>query len=166
MVHRSEKKGEASLYERLLSVGFVPEQKLEDRITLSVKENHAIYKLTLNEKRPVVEFCIDGYIVKTGPRCDKLILVDNLAIEPSWKEVFLELKGTDILRAVKQLETTIENVLFQHPSNKELFSRVVGSAFPSNGSRNSLEKAKIEFKKKYNCELKTLKPSQPDRLVV
>lgn len=166
MAHKSRKKGEVSLYERLLSMGFVPEQKLEDRSILSVKENQAIYKLTLNEKRPMVQFCIDGYIVKTGPRCDKLILVDNLAIESSWKEVFLELKGTDILHAVRQLETTIGNVLFRHPSNKEFFARVVGSSFPSNGSRNSLEKAKIDFKKKYNCELKTLKPNQPDRLVV
>lgn len=155
-----------SLNDKLLSLGYTPELSLANRKTFSLKENKALYRMVLSRESPVSVFCVDGVIIQSGLRCDKLILVDLSNQVHSWVVLFLELKGTAILHAIEQLRSTISNALFRHPSNKRIYARVVGCSFPSNQSNPSVEKAKIDFWKHYNCELKMLKSNQPDNLTI
>lgn len=153
---------EKSLYEKLVALKYTPSQRLVDRSELSIKENRAVYKLLLSKSAPTVSFCVDGGIITSGQRCDYLVLVDLASATPEWMVLFIELKGTDVLHAIEQLRSTLKNGLFQHPSNKRLFARVVGRSFPSNKSDVALEKAKIEFRQNYKCDLRKLKTCQPD----
>lgn len=155
-----------SLYDNLVSNGYAPELPLTDRNSLSLKEKGTKYHLELSSSLPTVAFCIDGQIIREGLRCDKLVLIDTRSESPNWVEVFVELKGVDILHAVEQLRETIRKPVFQHPSNKRVvFARIVGHSFPRNKSDNSLENAKKEFRSRYACDLRTLHPGQSDRIV-
>ena len=154
-----------SLYDKLISQ-FVPELPLTDRRSLSLRENGTKYRLELSSRLPTAAFCIDVQIIHEGLRCDKLVLIDACCEAPNWVEVFVELKGSDVLHAVEQLRETIGKPIFQHSSNKKKkFARIVGHSFPGNKSDNSFEKVKKEFRDRYACELRTLHPGQSDRVL-
>ena len=123
--------------------------------------------LVLPSSLPTAAFCIDGQIVSVGLRCDKLVLIDYGCESPNWCQVFVEIKGKDVMYAVKQLRETIKNPVFHHSSNrKRKYARIVGKSYPSNNSNPVLEKAKKEFEQRYSCELKTLKPDQTDAIAI
>lgn len=58
----------------------------------------------------------------------------------------------------------VELTLFKHPSNDDVRARIVGQSFPSSKSNPVMEKAKQEFRKKYNCDLRSMKSGQDDKL--
>lgn len=121
----------------------------------------------MNEKSSVV-FQIDGDIIKKeeGRKCDKLILVrrDSEALNEEWAEIFVELKGKDVLRAIEQLRATLNHPKFRHPSNKDIRARIVANSYPSNKANTDMEKAKRAFHKDFNCDLRSVKNGQEDRL--
>lgn len=157
----------SSTYSRLIGEGYYPEQHLKTRKIVSVSENGTKYKLVVNEKSSVV-FQIDGDIIKKeeGRKCDKLILVrrDRAALNEEWAEIFVELKGKDVLRAIEQLRATLNHPKFRHPSNKDIRARVVANSYPSNKANTDMEKAKRTFRKDFNCDLRSVKNGQEDRL--
>lgn len=110
---------------------------------------------------------MDGNIVKEGLRCDKLVLVKRSAknVKPEqWTETFVELKGVDTSHAIEQLRQTLEKPIFRHSSNVDIRARIIAQSFPSNKSNPTMEKAKQEFRKNYNCDLRGMKSGQEDRL--
>lgn len=105
--------------------------------------------------------------MKDGQRCDKLILVKRSEndVEPEqWTEVFVELKGVDTGHAINQLRETLKKSIFKHSSNDIVRARIVAQSFPSNKSNPTMEKAKSEFRKNYNCDLRGMKSGQEDKL--
>lgn len=155
-----------STYSRLTGEGYSPQQDLKVRKIVSVSENGTKYRLATDDKYSAV-FQIDGYIIKKeeGRKCDKLILVrkDNTAKE-DWTELFVELKGKDILRAIDQLRATLKNPIFRHQSNKDIRARIVANSYPSNKANSDMEKAKRDFRKDFNCDLRSVKNGQEDKL--
>lgn len=155
-----------STYSRLTGEGYSPQQDLKVRKIVSVSENGTKYKLATDDKYSAV-FQIDGYIIKKeeGRKCDKLILVrkDNTAKE-DWTELFVELKGKDIQRAIVQLRATLKNPKFRHQSNKDIRARIVANSYPSNKANSDMEKAKRDFRKDFNCDLRSVKNGQEDKL--
>lgn len=155
-----------STYSRLTGEGYSPQQDLKVRKIVSVSEKGTKYKLATDDKYSAV-FQIDGYIIKKeeGRKCDKLILVrkDNTAKE-DWTELFVELKGKDILRAIDQLRATLKNPIFRHQSNKDIRARIVANSYPSNKANSDMEKAKRDFRKDFNCDLRSVKNGQEDKL--
>lgn len=155
-----------STYSRLTGEGYSPQQDLKVRKIVSVSEKGTKYKLATDDKCSAV-FQIDGYIIKKeeGRKCDKLILVrkDNTAKE-DWTELFVELKGKDILRAIDQLRATLKNPKFRHQSNKDIRARIVANSYPSNKANSDMEKAKRDFRKDFNCDLRSVKNGQEDKL--
>lgn len=154
-----------STYSRLTGEGYSPQQDLKVRKIVSVSENGTKYKLATDDKYSAV-FQIDGYIIKKeeGRKCDKLILVSNTAKEEDWTELFVELKGKDILRAIDQLRATLKNPKFRHQSNKDIRARIVANSYPSNKANSNMEKAKRDFRKDFNCDLRSVKNGQEDKL--
>lgn len=155
-----------STYSRLTGEGYSPQQDLKVRKIVSVSEKGTKYKLATDDKYSAV-FQIDGYIIKKeeGRKCDKLILVrkDNTAKE-DWTELFVELKGKDILRAIDQLRATLKDPKFRHQSNKDIRARIVANSYPSNKANSDMEKAKRDFRKDFNCDLRSVKNGQEDKL--
>ena len=149
-------------YSSLKESGFEPQQELLVRKVLATKENGKCYRLCIRDNKKSSLFQIDGNIVTHGKRCDKLVLVENK--KDDWAEVFVESKGVDIASAIEQLTSCLENPIFKHVTNKELRARIIAQSFPSNKSNPIMEKAKIEFRQKYHCDLRGMKNGQEDSI--
>lgn len=162
-----EKKIYGSTHERLTAEGYAPEQALQVRAKVSVNEKGKRYLLATGGKEQSVVYAIDGNIVTEGQRCDKLVLVKRSAkdvVPEQWTEAFVELKGVDTNHAIDQLRQTLKKAIFKHSSNNDVRARIVAQSFPSNKSNPTMEKAKQEFRKDYNCDLRGMKTGQEDKL--
>lgn len=151
-----------TLIDRISANGFVPEQPLILRETISVKEKGKKYTLTLNPKKECVAYHVDGVILKNGNRCDKLIV----ARYGDGKEaaVFVELKGRNISHAIDQLEATLKQEIFKHRNIAKRKACIVGQGIPRNTGNSVVEKAKIRFNKMYNCQLRAFSSTSNDTL--
>ncbi len=147
----------------VLSAAYEPKLPLTERENLSLREEKTTYLLNLGRRRPCVAYQIDGNIIKSGNRCDCLILAKQESREEAWQSVFVELKGTDVIHALKQIDATLDNPLFRHPTVKEVHARIVAKSFPANKANTAFEKERRNFKKKHkNCSFKQVKSNQPD----
>lgn len=156
-----------STHDCLRAEKYTPEQTLQVRAKISVSEKGKRYLLATNAKEESVVYAVDGNIVKEGPRCDKLVLVkcSSKGVTPElWAEAFVELKGVDTNHAIDQLRQTLKMAIFKHPSNVDIRARIVAQSFPSNKSNPTMEKAKQEFRKNYNCDLRGMRTGQEDKL--
>lgn len=149
-------------YSALKESGYAPEQELSIRKIVATSELGKRYHLNVSQSKRSSLFQVDGYIVSEGKRCDKLALVEKA--KDNWAEIFVELKGVDIASGVEQLRACLDNSLFKHLTNKELRARIIAQSFPSNKSNPVMEKAKIEFRQKYHCDLRGMKNGQQDSI--
>ena len=149
-------------YSALKESGYAPEQELSVRRIVATSELGKRYHLNVSQSMRSSLFQIDDYIVTEGKRCDKLVLVEKA--EDNWAEIFVELKGVDVISGVEQLKACLTNPLFNHMTNKELRARIIAQSFPSNKSNPMMEKAKIEFRQKFHCDLRGLKNGQQDSI--
>ena len=94
---------------------------------------------------------------------NKIALNKNLSTDEKVC-VFVELKGSDVAHAVKQLDATLSYPLFAQNRAKWTKARIVANKIPANTGRSVVERAKVDFRRKYNCELICLKSGQPDFL--
>ena len=127
-----ERRTYCSTYDRLRAEGFAPEQALQIRAKVSVSENGKRYHLKTNGQEESAVFGVDGYIVKEGAKCDKLVLVkqpNGNAPSEQWTEIFVELKGVDTSHAIEQLRQTLSKSIFRHPSNNDIRARIVAHPF-------------------------------------
>ena len=149
-------------YSALKESGYAPEQELSIRKIVATSELGKRYHLNVSQSKRSSLFQVDGYIVSEGKRCDKLVLVEKA--KDNWAEIFVELKGVDIASGVEQMRACLDNSLFKHLTNKELRARIIAQSFPSNKSNPVMEKAKIEFRQKYHCDLRGMKNGQQDSI--
>lgn len=144
--------------------GYATEKTIEKCMKISLKERSTVYLLNFVPAMDCAAYQVDDYIIKGADKdkCDKLIVAakdDNEIVS-----IFVELKGTDVAHAVKQLEATLSYPLFAKNRTKWTKARVVANKIPANTGRSVVERAKIDFRKKYNCELVCLKSGKPDTL--
>lgn len=153
-----------TIKDKLEQAGHRPEQGYQPRASLSVSEKGQRYKLSLADRRLSAVYAVDGHIITSGTKCDKLILVETDAAAPAWTEIFVELKGSDVAHAIEQLEATIAHPLFKHASVKRVNARIVARRIPASSGNSVLVKAKKRFLSKYHCDLRALNSGAPDRL--
>ena len=154
----------SSTYNSLMTAGFEPEQALQVRKTVVTQEKGIKYTLDVKNNYPSVVFQVDGYIIKSGRKCDKLVLVNTKSESPEeWTQILVELKGHDAVHGIEQLLETAKNDKFSDKSNKTRKARLVATSIPSNRANPMVEKLKRDFKK-IKVDYKSLKPGQKDNL--
>lgn len=154
----------SSTYNSLMTAGFKPEQALQVRKTVVTQEKGIKYTLGVKANYPSVVFQVDGYIIKSGRKCDKLVLVNTKSESPEeWTQILVELKGHDAVHGIEQLLETAKNEIFSDKSNKTRKARLVATSIPSNRANPMVEKLKRDFKK-IKVDYKSLKPGQKDNL--
>lgn len=90
------------------------------------------YHKGINRGRAYVShYKIDGVVIKSGNRCDYLLM--NEAVRIAY---LIELKGSDLIKAVKQLEAT-EKALIQQLSGYSLRYRIVANKCRTQEIRSS-----------------------------
>lgn len=143
----------SSTYEYLTELGYTAEQELCQRKVFVCSEHGVTYRLEELSGYPSVSFGIDGNIISDNDRekCDKLLLVEYE--RGKWVRIFIELKGSNILHAIKQIQSTLEHPIFTR-HQEPLRARIIARKIPKNSSDPSIEKAKKQLSKKHKCELK------------
>jgi len=152
------------LHDSLIAKGFVPHHQLAQRKELSLKENRTKYVMNLCSNCLTVSFRVDGQIIEEGDKCDYVVLAEHDPVSHLWKEIFVELKGTDVEHAISQLEASLGADILKNPMISQRKARIVALSFPSSKSNPAVEKAKRRFQSIYNCELKSVKSGQPDMI--
>lgn len=155
-----------STHELLQQRGFAAEMPFMSRKTISTKvEQGKKYSVTLSQSLPSVIYQVDKNIIRSGKKCDRLILIQDSKSEEKeeWKQIFVEQKGTDVRHAIEQLIATIKQPVFLHKSNIERRACVVATNFPANTSDPKIETLKQELGK-LGVSYKQLKNGQIDRL--
>lgn len=153
-----------STYEHLLKLGHKPEDPMQERESYSTRERGVVYRLE-HIDRECASFGIDGKIITEGYRCDKLLLIRCAQDKAGdkWVQIFIELKGSDIEHALKQLESSVSNPIFAHKTNIRRVGRIVTrGSIPGNKSNPKVAKAIEKLSKEYRCSVKILKSKQPD----
>lgn len=142
--------------------GFTPEKVKDACGKMCLEERGVKYVMEFNPPMDCVAYTVDGNIIMgtEADKCDKLVFAHNAGRLLS---VFVELKGSDVAHAIKQLEATIVHPLFLSNRADKIVARIVSKKFPSNAGNSVVVKARNRFRAKYNCELLCVKSGNPDR---
>lgn len=141
------------LYDHLSAIS-KPEQSYISRKTVSVREKGVTYIADIDPEARSVVFGVDGKLISDSSdpslkKCDKLILIEIPDPEKSCAGIFVELKGGDFSRAVRQLMATISHSLFSKENFAKRYARIVikHANYPKKSPKTSLREAEIKFKK-------------------
>lgn len=107
------------------------------------KGNPQYHKGINNGRVYVIHYKIDGVVIKSGNRCDYLLMN-----EASRTAYLIELKGSDLIKAAKQLEET-EKALIQQLAGYTLQYRIIANKCRTQEIRSSeYRKYQLRWKKK------------------
>ena len=121
----------------------LPECTKETSVTQIKCEENKRKILFLNPNRKLVrKIKVDGCQITDGLKCDFLVKFNDT-------ENFVELKGSDISHAFKQLSRTIS--LLGDNSCQKRYSFVISSRCPLTSTE--IQNERLKFKKKYKSEL-------------
>lgn len=152
-----------STHDALQQAGYVPQQTLMARPVLATREEGKRYALKVSNNKESVLYQVDGSIITTGEKCDKLIQVKLESKPEKWAQIFVELKGHDVSHALTQLIETVKQKIFYHTTNTIKRACVVATSYPANKSNPEIEKKIIELGK-LQYQLKKLKSGQTDNI--
>lgn len=88
-------------------------------IVIRDKKGKSKYCIHNPNSKQIIIYIVDGCIDLTGKRCDYLILVKS-----DLKAILLELKGSHLLKAIKQISQTLEFLLC-HLDGYHISGRIV-----------------------------------------
>ena len=127
-------------------------ERYQKIITCKDKHNPQTYTAYNKELNEVYKYRVDGYVIEDGERCDYLV----------WNETkksvyFIELKGSDIPKAVRQIEETEKVLKTRFKKEFELvkaFYRVVLNKTCTHGLDNNKVK-RFKINHPGQCEFRT-----------
>lgn len=117
--------------------------KKDKKIVLSENKSELVFQ---NPER--LELCIlqvDGCAIQEGLRCDYALSVESLE-----EEFYIELKGSDIQHAFKQIESTIQSIS-SDSQKKAKVCFVISTRCPI--SSPEIQVVRKRMRKKFNAEL-------------
>lgn len=95
--------------------------KNAEQIISRDKRNPQYHKGINSNRKFVTHYKIDGSVIKSGDRCDFLLINEEKRYA-----YLIELKGSDLVKAAKQLEST-EKILKESLSGYRLHYRIVAN---------------------------------------
>jgi hypothetical protein len=108
------------------------------------KNNRSKFRLKNPEQISVRVVRVDGCAIKEGIRCDFLLVL------PDQQEIYIELKGSNVSHAVKQIARAIDLLACNcHSIHKLCF--IASTRCPINSTETQILRKK--FRQKYNATL-------------
>lgn len=107
------------------------------------KNRRSKFRLENPQKASIQVIEVDDCTITQGVRCDYLLIL------PNGQELYIELKGSDVQHAVKQIARTIEKLTQSQSATKLCF--IASTRCPINSAQ--IQTLKKRFKKKYNAKL-------------
>ncbi len=118
-------------------------ETLNDPIIVCKEHNRKISFLN-TQRGEVTKILVDGCEINDkGVRCDYLVIKDQV-------ERYVELKGSNINHAIKQLKRSI-NLLSVNPKSSKKESFIISSRCPKSSA--AILELKLKFRKEFNSSL-------------
>ena len=160
----AKKQDAKTTHERLQELFPGLKHGLKKRKIFSLKEEGACYRLEKLGECESVDYKVDGGLIPRSDtddrKSDHLLLIR--VSKNDWIDVFIELKGTDVMHGLKQLEETLSHPLFKpHAPSERRVARLVAKSMPSSKNNRKIELLKQRIAK-LNCTLKTMKSNQAE----
>jgi hypothetical protein len=114
----------------------------DKRSIINIEENKRKYIVKNTNKKDFTLYKIDDCVIIDGQRCDFLLLNCD---ENGLVAYFIELKGADLLHAIRQIDTTLTSLLDDLKDYKVINVRIVLSKVNAPNLRSS-EYIKLEKK--------------------
>jgi len=103
-------------------------------------ENNKKIIFNNSTQKKVEKITVDGCVITNGIRCDYLVRTKELE-----SDNFVELKGSDVIKAIKQLERSIKKLA---RDNSKIHAYVISSRVPKIGA------SVTNYKRKFATDLK------------
>ena len=163
----AKKQDAKTTHERLQELFPGLKHGLKKRKIFSVREEGACYRLEKLGECESVDYKVDGGLIPRSDTVDRKS--DHLLLirvsKNDWIDVFIELKGTDVMHGLKQLEATLLHPLFKpHTPSERRVARLVAKSIPSLKNNDEIEKFRKRLMR-LNCTFKTMKADNPDDFV-
>ena len=114
---------------------------------VTAAENKRKFIINNSGKKHINKVSVDGCLIDDGrARCDYLFEIDR----PFCLVIYLELKGSDVKKAFKQLESTINACKSRH-GGVEMCCHIVASRVPKMGVK--VQHLKMGFAKKHKTQV-------------
>ena len=160
----AKKQDAKTTHERLQELFPGLKHGLKKRKVFSVSEMGACYRLEKLGECENVDYQVDGGLIPrtdTGDRKSDHLLLIRVS-KNDWIDVFIELKRTDVMHGLKQLEATLLHPLFKlHTPSERRVARLVAKSMPSSKNNDEIEKLRKRLKR-LNCTFKTMKSNQAE----
>lgn len=120
------------------------EHRSDTKIVL--QENKSKITFLNPNKDEILKIKVDGCVISDNEtlRCDYALIPSDAV------EIYVELKGSDIAQAVKQIESTIK-LLSENPQKIKKLCFVVSTRVPQT---TSIQQLQSQFKKKFNASFR------------
>ncbi len=92
----------------------------DERKIINVEENSRRFVGLNTKQKSFALYCVDGCIIVEGQKCDYLLLNCSELIA-----YFIELKGSDLIHAVRQINTTLNHLLSDLEDFTKINARIV-----------------------------------------
>jgi hypothetical protein len=121
------------------------ERRSDTKIVL--QENKSKITLLNPNKDEILIIKVDGCVISDNEtlRCDYALIPSDAV------EIYVELKGSDIAQAVKQIESTIK-LLSENPQKIKKLCFVVSTRVPK--QTPGIQQLQSQFKKKFNASFR------------
>jgi hypothetical protein len=97
---------------------------------------------------------IDGCVIVSGERCDHYLKITH---ELKSSHLFVELKGSDVEKAVNQIVTTIKSGAVPMNRNEKKYGAIVSTRNPLNSTETSRLKKKMLMAEKLSLHFYKMK---------
>jgi len=112
---------------------------------ITVKENQSKFIIVNEQGLEITKIQVDGCLEIEGVKCDWMFTIDNPPIE-----IYVELKGSDVKHAFKQLENTIKVVSRSNTAKRFCYAITTRCPLTSTEIQNQQR----AFKKNHNATLR------------
>lgn len=99
---------------------------------------------------------IDGCVISNGERCDHYLKIEQ---SNSFSHLFVELKGSDVEKAVNQIMTTVKSGAVSIARQEKMHGAIVSTRNPLNSTETSKLKKKMLLNEKINLHFFKMKAS-------
>jgi hypothetical protein len=122
-------------------------EEYKSDVRFVLQENKSKITFLNPNQSPILLIRVDDCVIKNSEtlRCDYAIIPCDEV------EIYVELKGSDIAHAVKQIESTIK-LLSDNPQKVKKLCFVVSTRVPKQST--SVQQLQSQFKKKFNASFR------------
>lgn len=134
----------------------------DTRENVTCVEKKKRYNLINHERFETVVYHVDGGLIKDEQNTVKCDYLYGIGDPEKPSTIFIELKGTDLKHAIKQIKNSVMLFAPSFPGHR-IYGRIVSGAVPNMQNDPAIQNLDKELRKRYNGKLSIFRNSVDER---